>query len=117
MSTKSRTRSKHVEHVETEDAYEKDIEKGRYLALDVMRVLSSFGLTEDKMEVYVSGIERIEDYDEWIYMTLNVVVPEFTGLMLEDIREVIHEHGFIEQSDFRVIPMGDKVLVEFYLRN
>jgi hypothetical protein len=113
MSAKSRTRSKHVE---AEDVYERDIERGRHLAIDVMNALSRFGLTEDEVEVYVSGIKRIvEEYDA-VYMTLNVVVPEFTGTMLEDIREVIHEYGFVEHMDFKVIPSGDKVHVMFYLR-
>jgi hypothetical protein len=114
MSPTSRTRSKHVEHVEVEDAYQRDRERGEHLATDVMSVLSRFGLTDAEIEVYVSGIERIKEYDA-VYMTLNVVVPEFTGAMLEDIREVIHEYGFVEHSDFKVIPSGDKVLVMFYL--
>ncbi|MEM3973690.1 MAG: hypothetical protein QW320_04915 [Ignisphaera sp.] len=106
MTATSRTRSKHV------DVYQNDIKRGEHLATDVMRLLSSFGLTD--IEVYVSGVERIEDYDA-VYMTLNVVVPEFTGTMLEDIKNIIHEYGFVVHSDFKVIPSGDKVHVTFYL--
>ena len=107
MSATSRTRSKHVE-----DVYQSDIKKGEQLATDVMRLLSSFGLTD--VEVYVSGVERIEEYDA-VFMTLNIKVPEFTGTMLEDIKNLIHEYGFVEHSDFTVIPSGDKVHVTFYL--
>ena len=107
MSAMSRTRSKHV------DVYQSDIEKGEHLATDVMRLLSSFGLTD--VEVYVSGVERIEDYDA-VFMTLNIKVPQFTETMLEEIKNLIHEYGFAEHSGFTAIPSGDKVLVKFDLR-
>ena len=107
VSAASRTRSKHVE-----DVYQREIKRGEHLATDVMRLLSSFGLAD--VEVYVSGVEGIEGYDA-VFMSLNIKVPELTGAMLEDIKNIIREYGFVEHSDFRVIPSGDKVHVTFYL--
>lgn len=107
MKATSRTRPKRV------DVYQGDIEREERLVTSVMDLLSGFGVND--AEVYVSGVEKVGGYDA-VFLTLNIRVPQFTETMLEEIKNLIHEHGFVERSGFDIIASGDKVLVRFDLR-
>lgn len=80
----------------------------------IERLISKIRDTLVTEDVYVTAVEKVEDYDAWFF-SLHVEKEKFSIEEIEEIRRIIAQMNFVER-DVSISSVNGKVKLFFDLR-